>query len=110
MSKKPKDDKNYLSHMLDEIVRIEQFSRHAEGEIRDYAVARCIEIIGEAAAQISADLKSGVQHIPWRDIVDMRNALIHGYFGVNYDRVWRVVEKDIPLLKEQLTMLLKELD
>lgn len=108
MTKKPKDDQTYLSHMIDEIYRIETFSKEKDGELRDYAVARCLEIIGEIASQVSPATKEQHTNIPWRDMVDMRNALIHGYFGVNFDRVWYVVRSDLPELKQQLMKLLEE--
>lgn len=55
------------------------------------AVIRNFEIIGEAAKNIPDNVKSKFSHIPWIDMVGMRNILIHGYFGVDYSIVWNTI-------------------
>ena len=71
---------------------------------------RRIEIIGEAARQLPQDVKERHPEIPWVDIISMRNRVSHGYFGVILDRVWGVVEQDLPVLKPQIEQLRKALD
>lgn len=110
MTKKPGSDKIYVAHILDEIARIERFAAQEAGEMQDWAVTRSLEIIGEASNNVSDILRLRHPDIPWRDVVDIRNALIHGYFGVSYERVWNVVRGDLPMLKKQLELLIKELD
>ena len=66
------------------------------------AVARNIEIIGEASRSISKSFKAAYPHIPWRQMVDMRNTLIHVYFGIMPDIVWDVIHKELPELKRLL--------
>jgi uncharacterized protein with HEPN domain len=61
-----------------------------------------ISIIGECAARLSADLKERYPSIPWRDIAAMRNAIVHGYFQVDWDEVWVVVERDLPVLEREI--------
>jgi len=60
------------------------------------AIIKSIEIIGEAASKVSEACKAENDHIPWRDIIGMRNRLSHGYFDVNLDMVWETVQTDIP--------------
>jgi uncharacterized protein with HEPN domain len=70
------------------------------------AVVKDIEIVGEAASRVSDELKVGASHIPWIDIVGMRNRLIHAYFDINLDIVWDTVTANIPPLIAQLEKLL----
>ncbi len=65
-----------------------------------------LEIIGEAARAIPQDFKDHHPEIPWRQISGMRNILIHAYFGINRDRVWSVVENDLPNLKTSVDTIL----
>jgi uncharacterized protein with HEPN domain len=72
-------------------------------------VIRQLEIIGEASKRLSAEIKEKYLEIPWKDITGMRDKLIHDYFGVDLDAVWDTVEKDIPVLKNKLESLVKEM-
>ena len=65
-----------------------------------------IEIIGEAAARISDELKEELSAIPWRQIVAMRNRLIHAYFDIDPDIVWSAVTIELPALLEILDRVL----
>jgi uncharacterized protein with HEPN domain len=62
------------------------------------ATLRNLEILGEAATNIPSDIRSQFQTIPWREIVDTRNKLIHGYAGLDDEIVWDIVSHDIPRL------------
>ena len=65
------------------------------------SLVKCIEIIGEAAARISPEIKNQSPKIPWIDIVGMRNRLIHAYFDIDLDRVWDTLTDDIiPLIAD----------
>jgi len=74
------------------------------------AVIRRIEIIGEAARQLPAELTDRYPGIPWADIVGMRNRVIHGYYGVVLDRVWNTVEPDLPVLRAEIVELQRQLE
>ena len=65
------------------------------------AVVRNIEIMGEAAKNLSEAFRQRHPNIPWRNIFGMRDRLIHHYFGVNWDIVWNVAQQDIPTLLDQ---------
>ena len=80
-----------------------------EDEYRQIFVAHNIQTIGEAVANLSIGLRSKYRKIPWSDIVAMRNIIVHGYFHVDRDEVWRVVEHDLPPLKEAVTKILETL-
>lgn len=76
--------------------------RTAEDLATDRMLARSlerqIEIVGEAAGKVSEELRSSSPHIPWPDIVSMRNRLIHAYFDVDLRIVWSTVTSDFPAL------------
>src|SRR3989344_1167295 len=105
-----KDDKIYLEHILDEIYRIESFLSNWTKEdflnsditADHYAAVRSLEIIGEAASKVSVDYRNEYPELPWRDMIDMRNKVIHEYLNVEYGVVWDTAVSDLPLLKEQL--------
>lgn len=66
------------------------------------AVVRNFEIIGEAARQMPAEFKATGSQIPWRDMADFRNVLIHEYFGVDLRTLWQIIELNLGELKQQL--------
>ena len=91
----PRDEDAYLLDMLlaaRDGVRFATgltFAQFKESRLQQYAVLKSIEIIGEAAAHISAETKNTHADLPWTDIIGMRNRLVHGYFEVDIERVWR---------------------
>ncbi len=72
------------------------------------ALERFIEIIGEAASKVSAGTKAGAPQIPWREIIGMRNRLVHGYASVDHDIVWDVVSVDLKMVIAALEALLAD--
>ncbi|WP_268989059.1 HepT-like ribonuclease domain-containing protein [Methanosarcina barkeri] len=73
------------------------------------AVVRQLEIIGEAAKAIPADIKALAPDIDWRNISGMRDRIIHAYFNVDYNLVWDTIVSDIPVLESRIEMLVNEL-
>jgi uncharacterized protein with HEPN domain len=110
-----KRDLAYLKHMLDAITRIEKFSsglnreEFMKDEMVQSAIVRQLEIIGEAVKRISDETKRGRSEIPWGRIAGMRNRLIHRYFDVDFDEVWKVVEDDLPRLKIATQSMIEQL-
>lgn len=106
-----RDDKTYLSHMLDAIGTIETyiagktFAEFQENKMMLDAVVRELEIIGEAANRISEELKEKHPHVPWFKIRGLRNFVIHEYFAVNEKIVWDTCKENLPILKQQLEEL-----
>ena len=75
------------------------------------ALVKEIEIVGEAAAQVTESTRKHLPMIPWNQIVGMRNRLVHGYFDINLDIVWRTVLEDLPTLISLLELAIsQELD
>lgn len=103
-----KSDQVYIQHILDAIQKIEKYIQGADFEAFSNnsmmcdAVAKELEIIGEAASKCSASFRKEHPKIPWSEVVGMRNRLIHEYFGVDLDVVWTTCQEDLPLLKKVL--------
>jgi len=75
-----------------------------------HAVVYNIMIIGEAANLLTKAFRESHPDVPWRDIVDMRNALVHGYITTNAALVWDTYINDLPLLKSEVTKYIRELN
>ena len=73
-----------------------------------HAVVYNIMIIGEAANLLTKEFREEHSQTPWRDIVDMRNVLVHGYFTTSPLFIWETYTNDLPLLLEQINEYLKE--
>lgn len=106
-----KDDVVYLRHILECIDSIESYVPNGKQDffssklIQD-AVIRNLEVVGEATKRISQELRQQHPKLPWREMAGLRDVLIHNYFGVDNDIVWNVVEKEVPILKDQITNIL----
>ena len=108
MNEQQKDDQAYVDDICLEIRRMRRFTRgmskaqFMRNEMACHAVERCIEIIGEAARDISEGFRQKHPQVEWRKIIAMRNLIIHAYGRVDYNLVWEAVEKDIDELEKQL--------
>ncbi len=106
----------YLKDILDAMEAIERFvgSMEFEDFKRDdktsSAVIRKFEIVGEAAKNIPETIKQKYSSIPWREMGGMRDRLIHFYFGIKYELVWRTIKDVIPQVKPLMRKILEELD
>ena len=112
--REPLRDKERLQHMLaaaDRVIRYtsgKAFEDLKADDMMYYAVVKNIEIIGEAAYMLTPIFKDTHPETPWRVIVGMRHFLVHGYYEVDAEEVWNVVEKDLMPLKGQLEHYLRE--
>jgi len=106
---------DYLHDILEAAGNAEQFltGMTLENLTRDkrteYAVVRALEIIGEAAKNISDDLRQRYPDVPWREITGMRDKLSHGYFGVDLQRVYETVRSDLPVLQINIRRMLDDM-
>jgi uncharacterized protein with HEPN domain len=67
-----------------------------------------VDIIGEAARGLTEELRQAHPEVPWRQMIAMRNVLIHGYFDIDVDLVWSVADNDLPKLAAQIRAIVKE--
>ncbi|MBZ0254344.1 MAG: DUF86 domain-containing protein [Candidatus Methylomirabilis sp.] len=95
------------AYLLDILLAARRVLRFCDGvtraeflknEILQNAVMRPIQIVGEAARKISPEFKAAHPEIPWTGMIGLRNKLVHEYFRVDLERVWDVIEADIPPL------------
>jgi uncharacterized protein with HEPN domain len=104
----------YLRHMLAEVGYLLENSAGIDraqflgSETLRRAFARSLEVIGEAAKKVPEDFRAQHPKVEWRAMASMRDRLIHGYFGVDYELVWDVVRHKVPALKRQLEEMLED--
>jgi len=104
----------YFLDVLDACNKIKDFidkmsyDEFVKDEKTQYAVIRAFEIIGEASKKINQELKSIYSELPWREMSGMRDKLIHDYFGINTEVIWKTATEDIPSLKTQINEIIKQ--
>lgn len=117
ISKKSLRTPDYLRHILDAIQQIEAYTADMEREafvasrLTLDAVVRNIEIVGEAARNVAEHAPTFVEQnpdVPWDAMYAMRNRLSHGYFAVDAHVVWQTIQNDLPVLKNQIEVLLQD--
>ncbi|HJJ54999.1 MAG TPA: DUF86 domain-containing protein [Methanocorpusculum sp.] len=106
-----KTDRQFVLHIRDEINLLSELSQTLTYEklltdkFTQHCIQKSLEIIGEAAKNISEETKAQCPQIPWHELTGMRDKLTHDYFGINWEIVWGVLEHDIP----QLTLCIEKL-
>jgi uncharacterized protein with HEPN domain len=114
MSKKEKRDYQlFLEDILESIEKIERyttdlsFEEFFQNEMVVDAVIRNFEIIGEAVKKIPSEVRNKYPSVEWKNIAGFRDVLAHDYFGIDIHIVWQTIVEDIPLLKKQISAVLK---
>jgi uncharacterized protein with HEPN domain len=108
------DDMTRLRHILDAAEKAGRFvAGRTRGDLEkdemlSLALVRLLEVIGEAAAGMSPGLRRKYPALPWPQMTGMRNRLIHGYFDVNPDLIWRTVTEELPLLEDRIRKALEK--
>ena len=102
-----RNDRERIQDILDAISHIEKHAIKGRktfdrDELVQIWMIYHLEIVGEAVRSISEGFKKANPQIPWKLIAGMRNILVHEYFAIDRDEVWATIEKDIPVLKQQL--------
>lgn len=110
--REPIRDRGRLEHIMTAIEHIERFVE-AKGfdDFRSdsmlfYAVVKNIEIIGEAANNLTKDLRDRHHEIEWSDVIGMRHVLVHDYYNISPTLAWKTVKNNIPILKQQISDIL----
>jgi len=103
--------KLYLSDIKESINKIQEYTKDfSEEEFKENpqvqdAVIRRMEIIGEAIKNVPMSVRNVNPLIPWKEMADFKNLLIHSYFEVSTNRIWRVIKNDLPKIKESLSKI-----
>jgi len=110
-----KDERLYLLHIIECIERIELYKSQSFQEfVSDIktqdAVTRNLQILCESTFHVSAKTKENFPDIQWRKIAGFRNILVHDYLKVDTERVWLIIEKDLPILKSGIQTILSSLE
>jgi len=105
--------RDFLVDILNAVNDIETFIKELTFETfinnreKIFAIIYCLQVIGEAVKNLPEEIREDYQEIPWSKIAGMRDRLIHGYFTVDFDKVWETIKRDLPPLKKIITKILK---
>ena len=109
-------DRVRLLHIIDAILDIELYltnltrDEFLSNSLVKSATLMQIVIIGEAAANLSAETKNLNKKVAWRQIKGTRNIITHEYFGIDYEIVWNIARQELPALKEQIQQTLRQME
>lgn len=101
-------DEQRLAHVLEAIDEIEKYLNNIDltefknNSMIRFASIKQVEIIGEAAKNLTEETKKNYSTVEWRQIAGLRNILVHEYFGIDADLIWQILKTDIPDLKSKL--------
>lgn len=110
-----KDDRLYVHHDLECIMRIDRYCQGGEEAFRQSemvqdAVLRNLQTVAESTQRIGDRLKVLHPEVDWRAIAGFRNVLVHDYLGINLERVWEIVSLSLPVLRAQIEAIRQEAD
>lgn len=104
---------DYVQDIIDAIDKIEEFTQgitleqFSKDDKTLFATVRAFEIIGEATSKLPSEVRSH-HDIPWQDVIGIRNKLMHEYFGVDVEVVWKTIKEDLPKLRPVIIQILEE--
>ncbi len=106
-----KDDRLYLLHISDCVDRIFEYTRDGRTTFLDDlrtqdAVLRNLHTLSESIQMISSETKLRYHEVPWREISAFRNVVVHDYLGIEVERIWDIIERDLPPLKLNIKLIL----
>lgn len=106
-----RDERERLVDILEAIEKIEKYAARGKDEFEREELVQMwivhhLQIIGEAASRLSGDFKEAHPDVAWKQIIGMRNILVHGYFEIDLELVWAVVEDHLPELKRRMSDIL----
>lgn len=110
-----KDSSIFIEHILENIIDIESFVKNIDKEKflknkeKQNAVIRSLEIIGEAVKNLPQNITVKYSDIPWKEIAGTRDKITHHYFGVDLELIWKIIENNIPELKQKMLEIKKDL-
>ncbi|MEM1122861.1 MAG: DUF86 domain-containing protein [Bacteroidota bacterium] len=109
-------DKARLLHIVESVDKIESYLGNSTYEdfegnpmMKD-ACIRNLGIIGEASNRVSKEIQEQHQEVPWRQIIGLRNIVVHEYFGIDVNIVWDIIKFNLPNLKQQVKNIIEGLD
>lgn len=110
-----RDLKERLLDILEAIEKIEiYFSKgrpsFQENELIQIWFVHYLQIIGEAVSKLDKSFTDKYPEIPWSQIIASRNILVHEYFGIDKEEIWKTIENDIPMIKRKIINILNQLD
>lgn len=112
--REPTKNKGRLIHILDSVNNIYEFVEGLEPQqimvdkVRYFAIVYQLVVIGEAANLLTSEFRASHSQTPWREIINMRNFIVHGYNIVNKEEVLSVIQNDLPTLKAQIEEYIRE--
>ncbi|MEW6402161.1 MAG: DUF86 domain-containing protein [Chloroflexota bacterium] len=113
----PREVRQYLEDILQAIRDIEQYAANAKdfdefssSAMRVHAILYNLEIIGEAVKNIPATMKKKHSYVEWRKMAGLRDIVAHEYFGISLEIVWGVIKNNLPVVKDQIEEILREIE
>jgi uncharacterized protein with HEPN domain len=109
----PDSERTRLRHIVEagheaiEHLRDQGLDDLKANRLLQHALVRCIEILGEAAAQLTPEFRDAHPEVPWLDMIGMGNRVVHAYFDIDLEIVWHTVADDLPSLIREVETLLR---
>ncbi|MFW6348304.1 MAG: DUF86 domain-containing protein [Cyclonatronaceae bacterium] len=113
MTQKKRNYLFYLEDMYDSMLRIQEYIEHlsldefSESSLVIDAVVRNLEIIGEASKHVPVSVKQKYPQLPWKQMYGLRNFIVHEYFGIDIEIIWKIISDELPQNAKDLEALIQ---